>query len=121
MHRVIHFEINAKDPKRAVDFYQKVFGWQIDKWDGPQDYWLASTGEETEPGINGAIMSTDENPSTVNTIEVESVADYTDKIKEAGGKVVQKITTIPDIGYFAYCADTEGNIFGVMEPDEKAS
>ena len=121
MNRVVHFEINAKEPKRAVEFYKSVFGWKIDKWDGPQDYWLASTGDESEPGINGAIMTAGEKSSTVNTIEVESVREYTDKIKKAGGEVVQEITTIPNIGYLAYCADTEGNVFGVMESDEKAT
>jgi hypothetical protein len=35
--RVIHFEIPADDPRRAVKFYEKVFGWRIDKW-GAIDY-----------------------------------------------------------------------------------
>jgi predicted enzyme related to lactoylglutathione lyase len=36
--RVIHFELNADDPERAARFYQDVFGWTIEKWDGPLDY-----------------------------------------------------------------------------------
>jgi len=54
--RVIHFEIHADIPERAVKFYEKVFGWQIQKW-GPIDSWLAKTGEEGEPGINGNYAS----------------------------------------------------------------
>ena len=46
MSRVIHFELTADDPERATRFYQEVFGWQSNKWDGPQDYWLIKTGEE---------------------------------------------------------------------------
>ncbi|MGI5916342.1 MAG: VOC family protein [Anaerolineae bacterium] len=38
MGRVIHFELNADDPERAARFYQDVFGWTIEKWDGPLDY-----------------------------------------------------------------------------------
>ena len=34
MLRVVHFEINADDPERVVKFYQKVFGWKIEKWNG---------------------------------------------------------------------------------------
>ena len=34
MPRVVHFEISADDPERAVKFYQKVFSWEIKKWDG---------------------------------------------------------------------------------------
>jgi predicted enzyme related to lactoylglutathione lyase len=54
--RVIHFEIHADDPKRAVEFYKKVFGWKISKWEGPAEYWLVTTGDDKQPGINGAIM-----------------------------------------------------------------
>jgi catechol 2,3-dioxygenase-like lactoylglutathione lyase family enzyme len=51
MGRGIHFELNADDPERAAQFYRRVFGWTIDKWDGPEDYWLVTTGPESEPGI----------------------------------------------------------------------
>ncbi|MGZ4908488.1 MAG: VOC family protein, partial [Halobacteriota archaeon] len=40
MSKVIHFELPADDPQRAVEFYEKVFGWTITKWEGPNDYWL---------------------------------------------------------------------------------
>ena len=29
-------------------------------------------------------------------------------------------TAIPTVGYFAYCHDTEGNLFGVMQRDPDA-
>jgi predicted enzyme related to lactoylglutathione lyase len=121
MARVVHFELAADDPERAVKFYQEVFGWQIHKWDGPQDYWLATTGEQGTPGIDGAIMRRDANlPSIVNTIDVVSVDDAVAKITSSGGTVVTPKSAIPGMGYFAYCQDTEGNIFGVMENDPSA-
>ena len=55
MARVVHFEIPVDNPDRAVKFYTDVFGWKIEKWEGPIDYWLITTGEENEPGINGAL------------------------------------------------------------------
>ncbi|WP_244432547.1 VOC family protein [Desulfocurvibacter africanus] len=51
--RVIHFEIPARDPERANAFYSGVFGWDVRKWEGPEDYWLLTTGPDEEPGING--------------------------------------------------------------------
>jgi len=45
MPRVVHFEIHADDPQRAANFYQGVFGWDIKKWEGPEDYWLVTTGK----------------------------------------------------------------------------
>ena len=120
MSRVIHFEITADDPGRAVKFYEKVFGWKIDKW-GAMDYWLATTGPDNQPGINGAIMTRETQRTTVNTIDVSSVDEFAKKIVDAGGKVVTPKTAIPGVGYFAYCVDTEGNVFGIMENDTKAS
>ena len=32
--RVAHFEIQATNPEQAAEFYTKVFGWEIKKWEG---------------------------------------------------------------------------------------
>jgi predicted enzyme related to lactoylglutathione lyase len=120
MPRVIHFEIHADDPKRAAKFYEKAFDWKIEKWAGPVDYWLATTGQEKEPGINGAIMRRSRKGRVWNTIDVPSVDQYLKKIVQAGGKVMQKKTVIPGVGYMAYCKDTEGNVFGIMQNDPSA-
>ena len=53
MPKIVHFDIPADDPMRAVAFYQEVFGWKYDKWDGPMEYWLINTGPGDEPGIHG--------------------------------------------------------------------
>jgi uncharacterized protein len=29
-------------------------------------------------------------------------------------------TAIPGVGYLAYCSDTEGNVFGLMQADKNA-
>jgi predicted enzyme related to lactoylglutathione lyase len=121
MPRVVHFEIHADDPERAVKFYQDVFGWEIVKWEGPQDYWLITTGPDDEPGINGGLMKRmDPSASTWNTVEVPSVDEFTAKIVESDGKVVVPKRAIPGVGYQAYCQDTEGNVFGVHQVDESA-
>ncbi len=117
MPRIIHFEINADDPKRATEFYKKVFGWKVEKWKGPTDYWLVTTGDEKQPGIDGAIMERMKKATTINTIDVPSVDEFIKKIEKAGGKPVSEKTVIPSVGYFAYCKDTEGNIFGIMQAD----
>lgn len=121
MPRVVHFEIAAEDTERAAKFYGDVFGWNINKWDGPQEYWMVSTGQRDTYGIDGGLMKKMENfPGIINTVDVESVDEYAEKITAAGGGVVMPKTAIPRIGYFAYCRDTEGNIFGIMESDSSA-
>jgi predicted enzyme related to lactoylglutathione lyase len=120
MPRVVHFEIPVDDPERGVKFYQKVFGWKINKWDGPEDYWLITTGEKGEPGIDGAIQRRMPGATTVNTVDVASVDEFTQKVVKAGGKVVMPKHTVPGVGYLIYCADTEGNVFGMMQSDPSA-
>ena len=121
MPRVIHFEISVDDTGRATKFYSKVFGWKINKWDGPAEYFLVSTDDGNEHGINGAIMKReDPKTSTINTLDVPNVLEYMESVKGNGGKVLTKKTTVPGVGYFAYCKDTEGNTFGIMEEDESA-
>ena len=56
MPRVVHFEIHAGDPERAVNFYRTLFGWTFQKWEGPMDYWLVMTGPDDQPGINGGLV-----------------------------------------------------------------
>jgi len=121
MPRVVHFEIAVDDPERATAFYHDAFGWTIEKWSGPMDYWLIMTGAESEPGINGALTRRADAPAPiVNTIAVPSVDAYQEKITTAGGKVISPKASIPGVGYFALCQDTEGNPFGIMESDMNA-
>ncbi len=120
MPRVVHFEISADDPERAIKFYSDVFGWQVRKWEGGnEDYWLVETGTEG-PGINGGLFKRKGPIGHVNTVEVPSVDDAVDRIEAAGGVVVMPKQAIPTVGWFAYCHDTEGSVFGVMSHDPDA-
>ena len=122
MPRVVHFEISANEPEKVVDFYEKVFGWKITKWEGPQEYWLVETGEAEDPGINGGIFRPNEVFSgTVNTVDVPDIDVYIEKVKQHGGKVVVEKHAIPGVGYNAYCKDVEGTLFGIHQEDPSAS
>ena len=122
MSRVVHFEIPADDPERAIKFYEKVFDWQIEKWDGPIEYWLIMTGEEDKPGIDGGLARR-ENPTTgvENTIDVKDLDASLANVKANGGKVIRPRMAVPGVGWMAYIKDTEGNVFGLMESDMEAS
>ena len=121
MPRVIHFEINVDHPERAMQFYSEVFGWQIQKWEGPEDYWLITTGEESLPGINGGLMKR-VNPAatTFITIGVESVEEFLAKITSQGGQAITPKMAIPGVGYHAYFQDPEGNTLGIFQEDTSA-
>lgn len=122
MSRIVHFEIPADDPERAIKFYEKVFDWQIEKWDGPIEYWLIMTGEEDKPGIDGGLARR-EDPTTgvENTIDVKDLDTSLANVKANGGKVIRPRIAVPGVGWMAYIKDTEGNVFGLMESDLEAA
>lgn len=115
MSRVIWFEIPADDPERAAKFYEDVFDWEVEKWDGPFDYWLIKTGSEEEPGIHGAIMTKDMGEIVRDTIAVDSYDEFSKKIEAEGGKMLTDKIEIPNMGYMGSFKDTEGNIFAIIE------
>lgn len=122
MSRVIHFDLSADDPERAVEFCRKVFDWDVGKWGGPNDYWMIQTGSKEEPGITGGIARrVKSEDTTVAIFDVASVDDAVKKIVEAGGTLREEKKPIPGVGYLVMCRDTEGNTFGVMELDESVS
>jgi hypothetical protein len=121
MPRVVHFEIVGDDPEGLAKFYSNVFEWKVQKWEGPMDYWLIQTGEEGEPGIDGGLgKRTEPGESTTNTIDVEDLDAFVAKIEKSGGKVVSPRHPVPGVGWMAYCADPDGNLFGMMQSDPDA-
>ena len=120
MPRPIHFALSADDPERAAKFYADAFEWKFDKWQGPFDYWVITTGAGPEPGIDGGMSRRSEGATNSNTIGVASIDDALKKIAASGGTVVRPKGPIPGVGWFATCKDTEGNEFGVMESDKSA-
>lgn len=123
MPRPIHFDMAADDPERAAKFYGDVFGWKFEKWGGgPMDYWMITTGQSPEPGIDGGLSrrTPQSGPGTSNTVGVPSLDEAVQKVTAAGGQVLQAKMPIPGVGWFAYCQDTEGNPFGLMQADEGA-
>src|SRR4051812_43993591 len=126
MSRVVHFEIHADDPERAVRFYQGVFGWEFTKWAGPMDYWLIKTGPAEQRGINGGmvrrrgVIDGTAVIAYVCTIDVASVDHSLAAALQQGGTLALAKMPIPGIGWLAYAKDTEGNIFGIMQADSAA-
>jgi len=120
MPRVIHFEITADNPQRAVDFYTRTFGWTAEKWPGPMEYWLVKTGPAETPGIDGGIVRRTGPAGHINTIDVPSVDEFTEAIIANGGAVAVPKMSIPGVGYVAYFQDTEGSVFSVLQADPNA-
>jgi len=121
-HTIVHFEIPADDVEKLRKFYSKLFGWKIEKTPGPIEYWMIETvpvdkkGMPIRPGVNGGMMKRQQpEHKPVNYIAVESVDEYTKKIKALGGTVLVPKMEVPGIGWWALALDPEGNQFAILQ------
>jgi predicted enzyme related to lactoylglutathione lyase len=128
MPRPIHFEIQAESPERAMKFYEALFGWTFSQW-GQEKYWLVSTGDKSQPGIDGGLMprpvaGAPAEMAAVNafvcTVDVADLDATLAKLGGLGARVVVPRMAIPTVGHLAYAKDTEGNVFGMMQMDANA-
>jgi len=131
MSRPIHFEIQADDLERAKRFYADVFGWTYDDWSAvtASPYWGVHTGDATEPGIDGGLMprpapAPGDGTATNAGILTIGVGDFDASaaaIEAAGGQLAQPKTALPGMAWQGYFLDTEGNRFGIHQPDPDAA
>ncbi len=126
---VVHFEMPAKDRKRASDFYSKVFNWNMQQMGAEMgNYLMAQTAETDEKGmvktagaINGGFFDyKDEDgfnsPHVV--ISVEDLSKSIEDVKSAGGQVLGEVMDIPGVGKYISFKDSEGNNVGMLQPAE---
>jgi uncharacterized protein len=119
MPRVVHFEIVTGDTERVRSFYEKVFEWKFNRW-GTEDYWLISTGQQDERGIDGGFVKSKGEPVVVNTIDVPDLDEYIKRVQDNGGELEVPKRPIPGVGWLCYFKDVEGNLFGMMQADPSA-
>lgn len=128
--RVSHFEIHADNIKRCKEFYTKVFGWKMIPYPMPDGttYWGIETGPKEETGINGGLVERRgprpaENAPVfgyVCTLTVDSYDGSHEAIMANGGTIALPMFAIPGMAWQGYYKDTEGNIFGIHQPDTNA-
>jgi predicted enzyme related to lactoylglutathione lyase len=130
MGRVVHFEIQADDPARAREFYAAALGWRFDDYGSfmGSPYWGVVTGPDDEPGINGGLLprpaagpgNGQGTNAFVCTVQVEDYDACERRILDAGGQVALPKMALTGMAWQGYYLDTEGNTFGVHQPDPDA-
>ena len=131
MSRVVHFEIQADDVERAKAFYASVFDWSFADFGemAGSTYWGVTTGPADEPGIDGGLL---QRPAPapgaghganafVCTVGVGDYDETERRILTAGGQVAMPKTALTGMAWQGYYLDTEGNTFGIHQPDTAAA
>ena len=119
-----YFEIQANDLKRAINFYKSAFGWTFTRAEGlPVEYWRIETGgprggllqrpaaaPAPEQGTNAFVCS----------MEVSDFDATAKRIADGGGRVALPKFAVPGVCWQGYFLDTDGNTFGIFQPDASA-
>ncbi len=93
------------------------------------EYWMVMTGGREEAGgINGGLVRRHGGAPTegqavsafVCTLTVESFDQTAEKILASGGTVALPKMALTGMAWQGYFKDTEGNIFGIHQPDVNA-
>jgi len=131
MSRVVHFEIQADDLERAKEFYSAAFGWSFEDYGQfvGSPYWGIITGPDDSPGINGGLLPRPMSAPVMGhganayvcTIEVDDYDEVERHILAAGGRVALPKMALTGMAWQGYYIDTEGNTFGIHQPDPDAA
>ena len=117
-----------QDSERVAKFYTDAFGWSMNKMGEEMGGYVTAATAETDanhmvrtPGtINGGFYK--KNSDTANTnivIAVTDIQEAMQKVKDAGGEVMDGPMDIPGIGTYANIRDTEGNRVALLQPKER--
>ena len=109
------------DPQAAVEFYGGLFGWEFEDVmpsDSPARYFMArlaggavaGVGSQPEGGPPAAMWNT--------YVRVQDADETAEKVRTAGGSVLQEPMDVGDAGRMAVFADPDGAVFSVWQANQ---
>jgi uncharacterized protein len=112
-------ELNTRNPDGAKQFYNTVFGWKGETYEGPMAYteWKLS-----DRSIGGMIEMTEQWPATVPPhwlvyFTVTNCDKSVEQVKQLGGSVMVEPRDISP-GRFSVVADPQGAVFALFQMAE---
>lgn len=109
---IVHVELRAADPAKSKAFYGEIFGWKFEDSPG-MDYtmWKAAN----DPA--GGLMKTEEGqaPQVLNYLMCEDIDATVERIRNAGGMILQSKVEIPQMGWWAVFQEPGGTTMAIFE------
>ncbi|OGC91742.1 MAG: hypothetical protein A2W25_02470 [candidate division Zixibacteria bacterium RBG_16_53_22] len=114
MNNICHWELQTRDPDRAMKFYEPLFGWKV-TFEKEMNYVLIETpGGQPGGGMN--VVDKIEPSGTIIYVQVQDIEATLNKAEKLGGKIAMRKSPIPNIGFFGVFTDPEGNKLGLFTP-----
>jgi len=110
-------DLSTPDPKRASDFYSKLFGWQIMAGENDKSGYLhIKNGEHFIGGIPPAAhRQPGVPPHWLAYFWVDDVDASAAKAKQLGAKIFLPPMTVEDVGRMSVIADPQGAVFAIFK------
>lgn len=121
MAAIVHFDVPADDPERAMKFYASLLDWKFESFPEMQYNLITTKNLDGTPGVGGGLGKRMEPSQRIrNYFGVKSIDAAMKKMKSLGGKLETGKMAVPGMGYLVNCIDTEGNAFGLWEENAEA-
>src|SRR5437899_11080650 len=115
---IVHVEFHVKEPKKVEKFYASLFGWKFQEVPG-MDYSMFQAPSGPGGGIGG-LQPGNWASGVIKSISVNSVEDYQEKVKRAGGKIIAPKNEVPGQGWFAIFEDPSGTRMALWQQNPNA-
>lgn len=108
-------ELATSDIERAIDFYERLFGWTTEALDtGPAGPPMVLVHNDGRLNASITLAQVGESPNWRPYFTVDSTADAVRTVGSLGGAIVLEPVPIPD-GSIAIVRDPQGALFGLFE------
>ena len=111
-------ELVTPDPARAITFYTKLFGWNLEQM--PMDQFEYTIFKLDDKGFAGMLpIPTDAKglpPNWTVYFMVKDCDGAAEKAESLGGKIMMPATDIPEVGRFAVLRDPQNALFAIIHP-----
>ena len=113
----VHVELHTGDPKRAKEFYGKLFDWKLEDtpMPGGGTYTMINVGNGTGGGMMTSPMP-GVPPHWLAYVGVEDVRASTQKAQQLGAKVVQDVMDVGEYGTMSVITDPTGATLAMWQP-----
>ena len=119
----VYFEIPVNDMSRAINFYERVFGFDFTKETIHENEMAMMPFNQNASGITGALAKGDIYKPSKNGIVIylhtSDIQVTIDRATSLGGKVLFPRTEAGQYGYVAEIEDSEGNRIGLSEKNKR--
>ena len=117
----VHVELNTPDPKKAKEFYSKLFQWQLDDVENKEVPGGVYTTIKVGEGTGGGMMKQVPNgPSGwLAYVLVDDIRAATKKAQSLGAEVMKDVTEVMGMGWLSLIKEPTGSILGLWQPKSK--